>query len=111
MRTKQRSFIFLGLSILLFILLIVLIFFFSPSYHIQLLSLSIPLIPIFLLILFFFLFSLISFLFKNTVQAWLIAGLGTSILIFRLTELTHPLFLILSIALFVILELLFMKRT
>ena len=107
MRKRKKPIKFLLLSILSFLALIYIIFFIPPSYHIQIFSLQLPIVSLFLLSLFLFCFSLPTYLFKNRADGLLISIFAVSIFVFRLTNLTHPFFFILLVSLFLTLELLF----
>ena len=106
-RQRKNPLKYLLISIASFLTLIYILFFIPPSYHIQIFSFQIPILSLFFIFLFSFLFSLPTFIFKNKSHGLLLGLFAISILVFRLTGLTHPFFFILLVSLFLTLELLF----
>lgn len=109
MRNK-RSPISLVAGIISLGLLIFFVLSFPPDKNLNVLSFSISLIPIFFVLLLISAYELFSFALNNQRQGFLISFFATLYLILRLNKLTHPFFLILLIAIFITLELLFRKR-
>lgn len=107
---KRRNFVYLLLSILIFIGLSYLFFNFSPNSPIEFIGIGIPTKPIFLGLIFGFLYSLFTFIFIKKEQGLLIAGFTTVYLLLRFIGLTHWLFLILFVALFITLEIFILKK-
>jgi len=94
-------------SLATFIAFIILV---PPNSVIQIIWLSISILPIFFLLLSLVLFFMASYIFKSVKHGILLFLFVLIYLIFRLNNLTHPFFLILLIALFLTLELLVSYR-
>ena len=122
MRHQKRPLSLLIIGIISLVTLAYLIYFFPPNSNltfpkiITTLPISLenylqipPLILFFLLTAIFF-FSIGSYIFKSKAHGILIAGLVIVYLLFRLYHLTHPFFLILLLALFLVLELFVSSR-
>ncbi len=73
-------------------------------------GLFIPILFFFFPLLFIFLFSLLSFLYRKKTHGVLGGCFLVSYLLLRLGGFTHPLFLLILLALLLILELLFAKK-
>lgn len=110
MRRKKRQFFFLVLTILSLIATLLVIFFLSPNHNLALGPLTLSPLIIFFIPLGIFFFSLPTFVLKSPKHGILLSLFVISYLIFRLTGLTHPIFLVLLIGLFLTLELLFSNR-
>lgn len=105
----------LSLKLLPFIVLFLittcfLIFYFPPTYQIQVLQYNLPIIYPFLISVFCFFFFLGAFTLKSKKHGLFLGFFVVLYLIFRLNNLTHPLFLILLIALFLVVEFLFAQH-
>jgi len=122
MRQRKRPLSLLIIAIVSFLTLCCLIYFFPPTANLTFVqtmtnfpfslekSLQIPpIIPFFILIAIFF-FSLGTYILKSKAHGILIAGLVLTYLLFRLTNLTHPFFLIILLALFFTLEMFVSSR-
>lgn len=110
MRRKKRTWKFLIISILSFLTLIALITSFSPYQSLSLKFASISIVNIFYIVLALFLFSLSTFILKSKKHGILISIFVVTYFIFRASNLTHPFFFLLLMALFLTLELLFTSK-
>ncbi len=102
---RKRSILFLVIGLISLFSLGFLVYAIDPNFQINILTLSIPMLPIFMILLFATLFFLGSFAFKSKTHGVLIGVFVIIYLLFRLNHLTHPFFLILLFALFLTLEL------
>lgn len=107
---RRRNFVYLLLSILIFIGLAYTFFNFSPTKPIDVNGFGIPTKPIFLIAIFGLLYTTVTFISNKKPQGLLAAILVTGYLQLRFIGLTHWLFLILFIALFITLELFILKK-
>jgi hypothetical protein len=103
----KRSFVAAGFFLVFLSLLGYLVYKVPPGYMIQLLSIGIPILYVFFFLLFATCFYLGAFITKSNKHGILFALLVCIYLVFRINNLTHPLFGVLLVALFLILELLF----
>lgn len=108
-RKKKFSFKYLFLTILSLLTLCIEIILFPPSYILDLSNFKIPIIYLFLITLFSFSYFAVMLISRSHKHSILVALFIVAYLLFRLNNLTHPLFLFLLIALFLTLELLFSK--
>lgn len=107
---KRRNFVFFLLAVLFAILTGYIFFTFPPDHKFKILKVGISIVPIFLASFFFFLYSTLRFIIIKKVQAVLISGLLFSYLLLRLFGLTHWIFTVLFLSLFVVIELLIIKK-
>ncbi len=107
---KRHNFIYLLLAILLGILTVYLFLNFPPNYKFPISNFGIPVLPIFLATLTAFIFSLLTFIFIQKTQGIIISLLLLLYLILRLLGLTHWLFALLFLALFITVELFILKK-
>lgn len=107
---KKRPIALLLLSVLTLFVLLFVIFFIPPSNSVQVFGIFIPILLFFFPLLFIFLFSLLSFLYRKKTHGVLGGCFLVLYLLLRLGGFTHPLFLLILLALFLILELLFAKK-
>ncbi|MDP3941509.1 MAG: hypothetical protein Q8Q49_04340 [bacterium] len=110
MQKRKRPIALLLLSILTLCVLIFVIFFIPPTYAVELPGVTINVLFFFFPLLFIFLFSLLSFLFRKKSHGIIAGSLLIFYLLLRLGGFTHPLFLLILLALLLILELLFSKE-
>ena len=110
MRRRRRPILLLLFSFLLFACLAYLILNFDPAYKLTIYNLQLTILPIFLALVFLSTLSLSSYLLNNSRRGLFISLFITSYLLLRFFHLTHLFFLILLIALFFVLELLFSNR-
>src|SRR3972149_9615852 len=110
MKRRRRKFYFLVLSIISLVSLLYLVFVFPPIYQFQISNFKFQILYPAFILLFSFLYFLFSYVFTDKKQGLLIGGLAVLYLILRMVILTHPLFLILLLILFVSLELFFINR-
>lgn len=82
----------------------------SPSENVSITGIHLSLVFLFFPLLFFFVFSVFSFFAKSNKQGILAAIFCSLYLLLRLNNLTHPFFLVLLLAIFLTLELLFKKN-
>lgn len=107
---KRHNFIYLLLAILFGIITAYLLYTFPPTHKFSISKLQIPVIPIFLISLTGFTFSTLTFIFIQKTQGIIISFFVILYLILRLIGLTHWIFLVLFIALFVTIELFVLKK-
>lgn len=109
-RQKKRPFLLLILSFLVFAGLLYLILNFDPTRKFSVLSSRFSVLPAFFPLLFLCIFSLTAYILNNSRRGLFAALFVTSYLLLRFFHLTHLFFLLLLIALFFTLELLFLNR-
>ncbi len=107
---KKRSLSLLFVALASFLVLLSLIFMTSPTQTIYLGSIGFSIQLLFFLLLDIFLFSSINFAFNSRIHGVLGSLFVVSYLLFRLNNLTHPFVLILLLALFLTIELVFTKQ-
>lgn len=114
MRRKKRPFLFLVISLLSLIGLSYLAFSFPPNWKFAIGSpvgeLKLEILLIFFTLLFLSVSSLASYLLNNVRRGVLVSVFTTTYFLFRLFHLTHPLFLVLLLGLFITIELFFNQR-
>ena len=111
MRRKKRNLWLLIVSFLSLISIIYLIFSFPPNNIVLSTSnFQLSTVVVFFSLLFLFFFSLISYIFKSTLQGMLISSTIIAYLFLRTLGLTQPLFLILILALLFVMELIFRRN-
>ncbi|OGH08084.1 MAG: hypothetical protein A2171_01270 [Candidatus Levybacteria bacterium RBG_13_35_9] len=110
MKRRGRKFYFLPISIASLISLLYLVLSFPPTYQFQIADFKLQILYPALILLFSFLYFLFSFLFANNRRGLFVGLFATIYLILRLNNLTHPLFLILLLILFISLELFYLNR-
>lgn len=107
---KRHNFIYLLLAILLAISTVYIFLTFPPEYKIQLTNFGVPVLPIFLASLTGFIFSALTFIFIQKAQGFIAACFVLIYLILRLIGLTHWIFAVMFIALFITIELFIIKQ-
>lgn len=107
---KRRNYIFLLLTILFGTLTFYLFYNLFPTYKFTVSNIQIPILPVFLFSLTGFIFSITTFLAKSRLQGIIFSVFITGYLIMRTQGLTHWIFLIIVIALFVTTELFIFKK-
>jgi len=107
---KKKTWPLLFLSLLALLSLGYILFVFPPGAFFDALGLHISYIPIFFTLLFLSLYGLIAFFFTSGLQGLLISGVVVCFLLFRLLNLTNPLFIILLLVLFISIEGVVWKR-
>jgi hypothetical protein len=108
---KKRALPLLLVSILSLIAILFVIFLIPPTYAVALTGIQINILFFFLPLLFIFTYSLLSFVFQKKTHG-ILAGIFLILyLILRLGGFTHPLFLLILLALLLILELLFVNKS
>ncbi len=110
MRKRKKLLYLLFISLFSFGVLFYLVIFFPPKFKVPLFTLEIPILPIAALSLYICLWSFFWFIFIDKRRAIFIATAALTYLTLRFYDLTQPLFLILTIILFVCIELLFKTR-
>src|SRR3989304_6596763 len=110
MKRRGRKFYFLVLSIISLVSLLYLVFVFPPTYQFQISNFKFQILYPFFFLLFSFLYFLFSFLFASKRRGLFVGAFAVTYFVLRLNNLTHPLFLILPLILFVSLELFFINR-
>lgn len=109
MRNK-RPVALLLLSILTLCVILFVFFFIPPTYVVELIGIRINILFFFLPLLFIFTYSLLSYLFQKKTHGILAGIFLVAYILLRLGGFTHPLFLLILLALLLILELLFSQR-
>ena len=107
---KRFNFFYLLLAILFGILTAYILINFPPSYKISVYMLSIPIVPIFIISLAGSIFCIFTFIFKRKLQGIIFSVFVILYLILRLLGLTHWIFLVLILALFITTELFVLKK-
>lgn len=107
---RRHNYAYLLLAILFSIILTYLVVNTSPNQPLAIKSIEIPTRPLFLLSILGLLYSAFTFLLIKKIQGVLIAGFTTLYILLRFIGLTHWIFLILFIALFVTTETFLLKK-
>ena len=107
---KRHNYIYLLLAILLAISTVYLFLNFPPDYSFEIANIGIPILPIFLASSIGSIFSACTFIFIQKAQGIILSLLVLVYLIFRLIGLTHWIFAILILALFITIELFVLKK-
>ncbi|MBI4098125.1 MAG: hypothetical protein HY426_03720 [Candidatus Levybacteria bacterium] len=107
---KRYNFLYLLFAILFAISTGYIFVNFSPNHKFELSNFEIPILPIFLTSLSVFVFSFITFLLKRKLQGIIVFSFILFYLVIRLIGLTHWLFGVLIIALFITVELFILKK-
>ena len=111
---KRHNYIYFLFAILTAIMTGYIFFNFPPGYKIDLsnfnISIQIPIIPIFFLAFSAFIFSLATFLFFRKTQGIIIVIFILGHIAMRQLGLTHWIFLVLVLSLFVTIEFFFLKK-
>lgn len=110
MRRNRRSAKLLFLTIISFAAITYIIFFVSPTFAYPILAFKLPILIVFVSLITLFTFSLTTYISKNKKHGFLVSLFALTYLLFRLSNLTHPFFLLLLLALFITLELLFARQ-
>jgi hypothetical protein len=110
MRRRKRSWLYLLTAAISLIATLLIIFFLSPSEKIQLGFLSVSPLVLFLAPLLLFFFSLPTFFLKSPKHGILLSLFVLLYMIFRVNNLTHPIFLFILLGIFLTLELFFSNR-
>ncbi len=108
---KKRALPLLLVSILSLIAILFVIYLIPPTYAVALTGIQINILFFFLPLLFIFTYSLLSFVFQKKTHGILAGIFLIFYLILRLGGFTHPLFLLILLALLLILELLFVNKS
>jgi hypothetical protein len=107
---KRHNYVYLLFSILFAIISAYLFVNYPPTYKFNLLNFWIPILPLFLFSISAFIFSLTTFIFIQKTQGLILVFVLNLYLILRLVGLTHFIFAILVLALFITLELFVIKK-
>ena len=107
---KRHNYIYLLIVILFGIITIYIIKTFPPTYKIPIQSVELPILPLFFISLVGFIFSALTFIFIKKTQGIIVSIFVVTYLILRLIGLTHWIFLILVIALFITTELFIFRK-
>ena len=107
---KRHNYIYLLIAILLTIITSYLFVNFSPFHKFLISAVTIPILPIFFAILGLLIFSLSTFIFIGKQHGVVITLIVLGYLLMRLIGLTHWIFLTLSIALLITVELFLIKK-
>lgn len=86
------------------------VLYFPPTYRISIQQFSFSILYVFFISLFLLIFFTGEVVLKNKKHGFFIALFVISYLIFRLNDLTHPLFFFLLLALFLVLEFFFARQ-
>ncbi len=87
-----------------------LIIYFPPTYQISIMHIKLPVMIPFFIVFFLLLYCLGILFLRRKKHGLIIASFVVSYLLFRLNNLTHPLFLFLLLALFLVAEFLFTQH-
>lgn len=107
---KRHNYIYLLLSILFGILTVYIFYNFPPGYKFPISEIEIPVLPIFFISLAGFIFSLLTFIFIQKTQGLIVSFFVILYLIIRIMGLTHWIFALLVVALFITSELFILKK-
>ena len=107
---KRHNYLYLLLAILFGIILGYLFYNFPPTHKFYVSKLQIPFLPLFLISLTGFIFSSLTFIFIQKTQGIIVSVFIILYLILRLIGLTHWIFAVLFIALFITTELFILKK-
>lgn len=107
---RRRNYVYLLFSILLAIALMYVIKNLPPSYMIPVMNFGFPILPVFFLLLAGFIYSLLTFIFIQKTQGILVAFFVILYLILRLLGLTHPIFAVIILVLFIVSEFIILKK-
>ncbi|MEK9176532.1 MAG: hypothetical protein AAB520_03750 [Patescibacteria group bacterium] len=107
---KRHNYVYLLLSILLAISTAYLFINFSPDYKFTISNFGIPVLPLFFASLISFTFTSLTFFFIQKTQGIIISTLILFYLILRLLGLTHWIFAIMFLSLFITAELFVLKK-
>lgn len=103
---RQAGILFI---LLFFITTCFIIFYFPPTYQISIKQYNFSVLYLFFASLFFLLFFTGVFVLRSKKHGFFIGLFAISYLLLRINNLTHPLFLFLLIALFLVMEFLFTR--
>ena len=103
---RRRSILFI---LLFFVSTCFLIFYFPPNYQMSIQQYSFSILYLFFASLFLFLFFTGVFVLRSKKHGFFIGLFAVSYLLLRMNNLTHPLFLFLLLALFLVTEFLFAR--
>lgn len=95
--------------VIFFVFLLIIIFKLPPNQALTVSGFKLPIVPIFFIDLYLSIFFLFYFIF-NKLQGTLFASFISFYLLLRYAHLTHPFFLVVTLGLFITLELFFYKR-
>jgi len=107
---KRRNFVYLLLAILFAIAVVYIFLNFPPDYKFKIGIFGIPILPFFFISLAIFIFSTITFLLIKKAQGILLVFFFLSYILMRLAGLTHWIFGLLFLALFITIELFILKK-
>ena len=107
---RNLSLKYLIYSLFFFVATVALIIYFPPTYQISIMRFRLPIMIPFFIVIFLLLYCLGMLFFRSKKHGLIIASFAVSYLLFRLNNLTHPLFFILLLALFLVVEFLFTQR-
>ena len=107
---RNLSLKYLIYSLFFFVATVALIIYFPPTYQIPIMRFRLSIMTPFFITFFLLLYFLGRLVLKSKKHALIITLFVVSYLLFRLNNLTHPLFLILLLALFLVAEFLFTQH-
>lgn len=107
---RNHNFIYLLFFILFIIITSYIIYNFPPNHNFNIINLSIPVFPFFLIFLSLSIFSLFTFLFIRKLQGFLFSAFILFYIFLKLLGLTHFIFAILLIALFITIQIFIFKK-
>lgn len=107
---KRHNYIYLFLGVLFGVATFYLFFNFPPTYKFGAMDYTLPILPVFLASLASFIFCTLTFFFREKTQGIIVSAFVVLYLILRLIGLTHWIFLVLSVALFITAELFVFKQ-
>ncbi len=107
---KRHNYIYLILAILFGVATAYLFINYPPEYSFQLSNIGIPTLPIFLFCFIAAIFTALTFVFIQKTQGLIVSSLVLVFLLMRLAGLTHWIFALLLLALFIVLEFIVYKQ-
>jgi hypothetical protein len=107
---RRHNFIYLLLGILFGVGSVYLFFNFPPTYKFGAMDFAVPILPIFLATLAGTIFCTLTFFFREKIQGIIVSTFVVLYLVLRLIGLTHWIFLLLTLALFITAELFVIKK-
>ncbi|OGH08300.1 MAG: hypothetical protein A2152_01315 [Candidatus Levybacteria bacterium RBG_16_35_6] len=110
MRRRKKNYLQLPIILLSLIGLIYLIIFINPNHNFQLFLFKIPALILFFILIFIFLSNLVSFLLRNQRRGIFFGFLSIALLLLSFYHFIHPFFIIMVLALFGVLELVFSRQ-
>lgn len=106
---KNLSLKYVPFIFIFFVITYCLIYYFPPTYQLSVQQYNFPILYLFFVSIFFLIFFSGVFILRSKKHGFFIGLFAVSYLLLRLNNLTHPLFVFLLIALFLVTEFLFAR--